>query len=331
MDFSSYGHGTQRAIQMALVRHLAEVKRGQAGVTGTTLLLIDEPELYLHPFAIEHIREALKILSKNGYQIVFSTHSAQMVKSEDAQNAILIRKSHQKGTYARNRLSSAIQSVVPNSTHQMEQLFTLSHSSQMLFADKVVLTEGKTELRLLPFIFEKSTSKTLGQNKIALIAQSGVNDTKKSMDILTHMDLPCKSIVDLDYAFGNAVKHGFLSAADVDLLALKAIIANLGKAGVITVNPTNGLPQKGNVTAAKAFEILARETSAIPHIENLHNKLKSKNIWLWKTGAIEVPLGLKAKDESAWTQFQVNASTNGLQNTCAEHAAIAEMAAWIES
>ncbi|MEP4338976.1 MAG: AAA family ATPase, partial [Roseobacter sp.] len=62
--FSSYGHGAQRAIQMTLVRHLAEVKRGAGQADGSTLLLIDEPELYLHPFAIEHIREALKTLSK---------------------------------------------------------------------------------------------------------------------------------------------------------------------------------------------------------------------------------------------------------------------------
>lgn len=330
-DFSSYGHGTQRAIQMALIRHLAEVKRGQTGVSGTTLLLIDEPELYLHPFAIEHIREALKSLSGNGYQIVFSTHSAQMVKSEDAQNAILIRKSPQRGTYSRRRLSAAIQNAVPNSTHQMEQLFTLSHSSQMLFADKVVLTEGKTELRLLPFIFEQSISRTLGQNKIALVAQSGVNDTKKSMEILNHMDLPCKSIVDLDYAFRGAVNHGFLNPSDNDLIALKGIIANLGASGLITVNPSDGLPQRGVTTAAKAFELLAQNAAAALHIENLHNKLKSQNIWLWKTGAIEVPLGLNSKDESAWAQFQVNASTNGLQASCTDHTAIAEMAAWVAS
>lgn len=76
-DFTSYGHGAQRSIQMALVQYLAEVK---SNVTGsTTLLLIDEPELYLHPFAIEQVREALTKLSNSGYQVVITTHSAQMV------------------------------------------------------------------------------------------------------------------------------------------------------------------------------------------------------------------------------------------------------------
>lgn len=34
----------------------------------------------------------------------------------------------------------------------------------------------------------------MGQEKHALVAQSGVNDTKKSLEILTAMDLPTKAI-----------------------------------------------------------------------------------------------------------------------------------------
>ncbi|MGU5768105.1 ATP-dependent nuclease [Aeromonas allosaccharophila] len=205
-DFTSYGHGAQRSIQMALVQYLAEVK---SNVTGsTTLLLIDEPELYLHPFAIEQVREALTTLSNSGYQVVITTHSAQMVTPELAETALLIRKENQRGTYSRMRLTDAIQHIVPNSVHQMEQLFNLSHSTQVLFAENVVLTEGKTELRLLPFLFKKVTSKTMGQGKHALVAQSGVNDTKKSLEILSAMDLPAKAICDLDYGLTGAIRDG---------------------------------------------------------------------------------------------------------------------------
>jgi len=133
-DFSSYGHGTQRSVQMALIRHLADVKRTAGAAVGTTLLLIDEPELYLHPFAIEQVKAALKELSRNGYQIVFSTHSPLLVSSSDAQYTLLMRKDAVNGTHARQRLLDAIQNIVPDSVHQMEQLFTLSNSSNILFA-----------------------------------------------------------------------------------------------------------------------------------------------------------------------------------------------------
>ncbi|MGC6761680.1 AAA family ATPase, partial [Escherichia coli] len=87
----SYGHGTQRSIQMSLIRHLADITNGD-DIKTTTLLLIDEPELYLHPFAIEQIRESLKTLSHHGYQIIFSTHSSQMITSDLAKDTVLIRK-----------------------------------------------------------------------------------------------------------------------------------------------------------------------------------------------------------------------------------------------
>ena len=72
-DAHSFGHGAQRSVQIALIKCLADIKRQSAGDDGrTTLLLIDEPELYLHPQAIEIVRTALLRLSKEGYQVAFS-------------------------------------------------------------------------------------------------------------------------------------------------------------------------------------------------------------------------------------------------------------------
>ena len=56
-DVSSLGHGAQRSIQMTLIRHLADLKLIAQTNRTTTLLLIDEPELYLHPQAIEILRK----------------------------------------------------------------------------------------------------------------------------------------------------------------------------------------------------------------------------------------------------------------------------------
>lgn len=330
-DFSSYGHGAQRSIQMALVQYLAEIKRSNNSSHSTTLLLIDEPELYLHPFAIEQIREALVALSLSGYQVLISTHSAQMITPELAEHTLLIRKSDVLGTHSRLRLADAIQSVVPNSTHQMEQLFNLAHSSQLLFAENVVLTEGKTELRLLPFLFKNIANLTMGQEKHALVAQSGVNDTKKSLEILTAMDLPSKAICDLDYCFTGAVRDGFLLSTDQDLLNLKALLPNLVQSHGVTLNG-NGLPKNNNtITAAGAFEVLANDQAAIPLIESLHTKMKAQNIWVWKKGAIEAHIGTPNKTESAWAQFKSDVMTNGLSQTCSDHQSLLDLVEWLRN
>jgi putative ATP-dependent endonuclease of OLD family len=329
-DFSSYGHGAQRSIQIALIQYLAEVKRVANNPETTTLLMIDEPELYLHPFAIEQVREALISLSSSGYQVVISTHSAQMITPEHAEKALLVRKDGVRGTYTRVRLRDAISRIVPNANHQMEQLFNLSHSSQVLFAEKVVLAEGKTERKLLPLIFKAESGMTLGQEKIALVAQSGVNDTNKSLQILQAMDLPAKAIADLDYGLTGAIRDGFVLVQDPDVIALKQILSNLSQQAQITLNG-NGVPKDGIVTAARAFEILAAIPEAHTYIENLHATLKAQNIWLWKKGAIEAHIGTGSKDERAWAQFKSDVMANGLENVCPDYQLVQDLVVWLRA
>lgn len=329
-DISSLGHGAQRSIQMALVRHLAELKRAAQNHVTTTLLLIDEPELYLHPQAIEIIRDALKTLSTQGYQVVFSTHSAMMVTHEDVANAILIRKRHPQGTYKRQTLKAAIPLVVADAPSQLQLMFSLSNSTNILFSEKVVLTEGKTEQRVLPKIFEKVTGKTLGIYKYALVRQGGVASTRKSMMVLTAMDLPTKSIVDLDYAFRNAVSDGFLHASDIDLAACHQHMSQIALGNGIALE-ADGYPTNKNssMSAAQAIAFLAAELPIQQNIMNLHAKLLLHNIWLWKKGAIEEHLGLVGKTEQVWANFVNQLKVSPLNVVVKDPAEIIAYIAWL--
>ncbi|GAA5088563.1 ATP-dependent nuclease [Paenalcaligenes hermetiae] len=307
-DISLFGHGTQRSVQMALIRHLAEIK--QTSETKTrTLLLIDEPELYLHPQAMEQVRASLKYLSENGYQVVFSTHSPQMIPAEDIKNTLLIRKTEQ-GTHARKTLKEAVEQVEKSSSSQYQLLFSLENANQILFSESVVLSEGKTEKRLLPYIFEKHFEQTLGQKKIAFIEQGGVNNTVKALEILKEMDIPCKAIIDLDFAFQGAIKQGLIGSDNESISKCKTIFSSNNE-----VKLNNGLPTKGgNLTAAQAYEWLAKQDDAKEHIQVLHDELKEKGIWLWKLGAIEPYLGIDAntKREQAWAGVKQQIETSGL-------------------
>ena len=145
ISISDLGTGAQRSIQMALIRHLADVKTPDDIGSSRTLLLIDEPELYLHPTGIEQVRAALKELSKEGYQIIFNTHSPLMTSSTDISNTVLIRKNTEKGTHRLRTLKETVEQVIEDYPSQIELLFNLSNSSQILFSEKVLLTEGRTE------------------------------------------------------------------------------------------------------------------------------------------------------------------------------------------
>jgi energy-coupling factor transporter ATP-binding protein EcfA2 len=329
--FGFYGHGAQRAIQMAMVRHLADLKRSDVGVGGAALLLVDEPVLFMHPFAVEQVREALRTLSKAGYQVVFSTHCAQMVLAADAKNALLMTKDSVEGTKARPRLDSLIEQLVPDANHQLMHLFSLTNSSQVLFSEKVVLTEGKTELRLLPSIYSQIANRSLGQGAIALVAQGGVANTKKSMAILDALGLPACAIVDLDFAFQHGVSHGFLEENDVDLQACKEVLVRLASEGMIRINQL-GLPEKKGApcSASEAYELLASQDESQAPVASLVAKFREQRVWLWSKGAIEPHLGIDDKDESEWLKFQMRCQQEGIEAVCADADGIRRLVAWID-
>ena len=137
------GAGSQRAIQMALVRYLAEVKKHHNNhYLNRKLLLVDSPELFLHPQAVELVRVALKNLSNEGFQVVFATHSAQMVTSEDVSTSLLIRKNRKRGTFMRKRMEDAVYQVVQDAPSQLQMLFSLSNSNELSLADYALFNRG---------------------------------------------------------------------------------------------------------------------------------------------------------------------------------------------
>lgn len=334
-NLSHYGHGSQRSIQMALIKSLAELNATEN--FATNLLLIDEPELYLHPTAIEQLRVALKYLSKNGYQVIFTTHSAQMITSEDIGNTLLIRKS-EKETICLTSLSQAVSSVIKDTISQRELLFSLTNSSKILFSEKVLLVEGTTENRLLPFIFEKINHKTLAQEKIALVSVGGTGNIEKALTVLQEIGIPAKVIVDLDYAFKVAHKQGFIDENDVDRLALIGFLKTFGQNSEILVDNdnfpkkgefTNNKGEKRSVQASDGYAFLAKQTQSIPHIINIYNLLKSKQIWLWTKGTIETHLGLTAKNEREWANYKDRLDNENIENVISDFDTIKQLIDWL--
>ena len=329
-DINRMGAGSQRAIQMALVRYLSEIKKHHNNhYLSRTMLLIDSPELFLHPQAVELVRVALKNLSNEGYQIVFATHSAQMVTSEDVSTSLLIRKNKERGTFMRKRIEDAVHQVVQDAPSQLQMLFSLSNSNELLFADYVLLTEGKTEWRVLPALFERITGKSFALIKCALVRQGGVSNTRKSMQVLNAMDMPVRAIVDLDYAFTTATRDGFLEANDPDVKFCRNLFRELAFHHHLRLN--NGLPvsKHSNISASMAYSMMASMPEAERPIRSIHAKLRSQGIWVWTHGAIEEHLGIKAKNEGAWNGFVERCKSPDFIKSLPDFDGIQELCKWI--
>lgn len=329
-DVSALGHGAQRSIQMALVRHLADIKRDSGEQASNTILLIDEPELYLHPQAIEVLRDSLKTLSTQGYQVIFSTHSPFMITSKDVGNTLLIRKNDTQGTHKRNSLRAAIPTVVTTAPSQLELIFSLSHSSNILFSERVILAEGTTENRLLPSIIQKVTTRTIGLHKTALVSMGGSGNTRKAMLVLNTMDIPTKAIVDLDFALKQGERDGYLTAGDADVAAIQAHLASIAPTHAISLNA--GWPTNSSMSAADAFRLLAREAAIHANLVSLKAKMQAAGIYVWIKGTIEDHLGGIPKNETGWANFNARLDTEDLNVILPnDHQEITDLVTWLIS
>ncbi|MGL5902781.1 MAG: ATP-dependent nuclease, partial [Cetobacterium sp.] len=325
----NFGTGAKRTIQMTLIRQLAETKKEQES-SSTTLLLIDEPELYLHPQAIEQLRVSLKQLSEKGYQIIFTTHSGQMVSSDDIKNTIILKKCLENGTRPRKTLYESVQSIEENFESQLELLFNLSTSNDILFSEKIILAEGKTEKKLLPFMYEKITeNRTFLLDKISIINQGGANNTLKTQKILNIMGMNAKAIVDLDFVFNQGAKY-YLDSNDEDIKKCKEIFKRLEREKQVVLNEDTNLPKKSKEkTAEYYYSVFAKDTEARIYIEKLHEKMKNKNVWVWTTGAIETQLLLNSKTEREWALFKKNISEKTNSELLSTYPTIKNLFDWI--
>lgn len=329
-DAASLGHGAQRSVQLALLKTLARIRHEAAAIVGrTTLLLIDEPELYLHPQAVEIIRASLCSLADDGYQVLFTTHSPLMIARSEAENAILVRRTDDEGTIGLNRFKEAVAEAIEAGPRQAEILFSLTNAAKILFAERVFLAEGLTERTLIPEIFKRETGSSLEELRSTIIDLESVDSIIPAMRVLRAMGLPCKALVDIDFIFRGAVQHSLILAEHEDLVACKAVLLTLAEAGEVALDES-GLPKRGaGKTAAQAFEHLARHPIAILHIENLHAQLKEHDVWCWKSGAIEVPLGLASKKPSAHLHFINSMTDPQFEDNTPHYGEVKELIQWL--
>lgn len=295
------GTGAQRAIQMALVRYLADSANSNDSRPSRRLLLIDEPELYLHPQGVRRLRVALAQLAESGFQVVFSTHSPLMLSRENAPNAIRVRNEPTIGVETKRPMTQAVGQALDNAESQSRTLFQLGNVAEIYFSDVVVLCEGKTDRRLLPLAYEMIFGHPPELDHITFISLGSCADIPKALPVLRAMGIKTRAVADLDFGYTNARSGGLLDKEGQDLTDVKAILAALQPVHEFTLNG-NGLPEtqkNGGWTASDVWSIVARDANGSTVAQRTHEELKANDVWIWPVGCIEQVTGCTDKGEDA--------------------------------
>ncbi|WP_417546036.1 ATP-dependent nuclease [Marinobacter sp.] len=299
--FDQMGTGTQRAIQMALIRYLADTRKGNDDSPSRRLLLIDEPELYLHPQGVRRLRQALSHLSGAGFQIVFSTHSPMMLSRDNAADTVIVGKTAETGVKVRKPLRQAVEEALEGGKSQSRTLFELGNLTEIYFADRVVICEGKTDRRLLPLAYERIYRQAPELDHIAFVSLGSCADIPKALTVLSAMGIQACAVADLDFAYTHARKSGLLERDGEDIQAAKQVLDRLKQEQGFTLSG-NGLPQNDNRSgwsAADAWACYAVDRDGQAIALSSHETLKYGGVWVWLEGCIEQVTKADHKGEDA--------------------------------
>lgn len=167
-----------------------------------TILIVDEPETYLHP-ALQ--RYLLKRLREVGSDCLLATHSSELVGEAERSEIVLIDKTQRSG----KRLHAGADT---DGLDVLGSRFNFA-LTDVLRQRKAILVEGDSDLRLLKRLGSRLDPPSLGSMRIPpLIALGGhrpeqAKDIAQAMGRLVGSDLRLAVVLDRDYRADEEVEE----------------------------------------------------------------------------------------------------------------------------
>ena len=133
-DIGSESEGFKQFLSIMLSLDLNQINKN-------TILVIDEPEMHLHPSSVISLRNLLKKASKNYLNFFIATHSVQMIDKDNLETLNLVTKVNQN-TKIINIVENEEKMEMPDI---LKQAFGTDIFSEFLFKKYTFFVEGKSD------------------------------------------------------------------------------------------------------------------------------------------------------------------------------------------
>lgn len=220
LDFMYHGHGVRRQFIVSAFRGLAsqleEAKKTpkqrkeenfelhgiqqEEGCSKSKILLIEEPELFLHPDAMRSVRDLIYVLgSSSEFQVLAATHAPIMVDLSKP-HTTLARACHRADdTIELHQVSSDL--FDDNDRDRMKMLnYFDPYVCEAFFTNSALLVEGDTECVAIRQLLEHM-SEVPGHESISnlhVVNCGTKNNIPFFQKVLTHFRIPYSVFHDLD-------------------------------------------------------------------------------------------------------------------------------------
>uniref|UniRef100_UPI0009EAD4E0 ATP-dependent nuclease n=1 Tax=Pseudomonas sp. MIACH TaxID=1078355 RepID=UPI0009EAD4E0 len=199
------GSGVQRALAFAMLESNAGHHIAVEGGERTVVVLYEEPELYIHPHLMRRLKNALVSRTNSPkWQVICSTHSPFLISLADKPESLkLLKRDHENKRIIHQLESNIFEANEKYDERSMLRATLDFHPTvcESLFAKRVVLVEGDTEVAVLSRAEELLTKFNLDQQLVkdtTVISAGGKWTIPAIAKILNVLGIDYRIIHDMD-------------------------------------------------------------------------------------------------------------------------------------
>jgi predicted ATP-dependent endonuclease of OLD family len=215
------GTGTQSALIIGILEVALKYKSSSARI-----FFIDEPELFLHPLGIRYLGQLFKEFAKDKLsQIIITSRSPTLLSVFHPTEIIRLDKPSDFTEV--NQLPYDFKDI----DNKLARQIANGQSSEMFFADKVLIVEGETEFILFQKLSLRSPDTNFFRNNIAVVNANGKGSIISLIKTLELLKIKWKVIADDDFldmkqTTSPVCKHFGLNG-DADKETMRAIFLKI--------------------------------------------------------------------------------------------------------
>jgi len=201
------GGGVQNAIVLSVLRAFEETRRSGA------ILLIEEPEMFLHPQMQRSLYRTFRRIGETN-QVIYTTHSPHFVSVPEYREVFIVRK----GEHGTHVTKSGLASDARRREKLIKELDP--ERNELFFAKRLLLVEGDTEKLALP-VYAERLGLDLDRVGATLVEVGGKRSLKEFAELAISFGIPTGVVYDQDSSdFGrNQREQEDAYNADLDRMA----------------------------------------------------------------------------------------------------------------
>lgn len=158
------------------------------------LIIVDEPELHLHPkWQKTLLHLFIRLAKSTGNHFLLATHSPTFVSPESIQFVSRVFSSQQRSHILRLNTTA-----LPEARHLLN-IVNSQNNERLFFADEVVLVEGLSDRIFFEAVLDRCGRSTSSGSILEVISVGGKGFFDSYAKVLQACEIPYSIIADLDY------------------------------------------------------------------------------------------------------------------------------------